>query len=670
MIISNKNTVVLGFVFLFVFVSVYLLYAGYKNLIDSHEQAKDIIGVQETKHRLVTKLYAAARERSLILLTMHSTTDVFELDELNQKMGNEASDFISAREKLDEMEMSNKELEIYKAKKKLVRENYVLQNQVAKLFIEDQRQLAERIMFNSAIPGQRLVLDKISEMLELYESISESVIDEIDGHNLKARKEFQLLLFLVIVSSIIIAIIIYIISRKENKENKKAADHMTYLVSHDPLTGLFNRWSFEKDIENLLKYKKKTDVHYVLYLDLDQFKIINDTCGHNAGDNVLKDIANIIQGCVRKEDVVARIGGDEFGIVLKECHEIPAKETARSVVKAVERYRYYFQNKVFRVGVSVGVSVGMVCVNGMSTSAKNIMQKIDSACYVAKDNGGGRFHLYNNSSQEILQRKTQMGWLVKIDHALENDGFELYAQPIVPVGISNGKYNYEVLIRMKNDNGELVTPDKFLASAERYNKMVAIDQWVIENTFTMISANDKYLQSLDYCSINISCQSLTDDDFLDFIVEQFSLNKNLENKICFEITETAAISNPLKANRCISVLRNMGVRFALDDFGCGLALFEYLKKLSVDYLKIDGMFIKDIVSDPIDRAMVKSIVEVGKIMNKTIIAEYVENYEIVKELQMLGVDYAQGYGVGKPKPLFMVINENYVELDELLYIHN
>jgi len=640
------------FIFMFVFSSVYLIYTGYRNIIDSHEQAKTIIDSQETKHRLVTKLYIAARERSLILLTMHSTTDVFELDELSQKMSEQATDYIRAREKLVSMPMSKEEQSIYEEKSDLVNMNVSFQNQVVALFLEGNRKLAENIMFNKAIPGQRLVLDKITEVLELYESTSESVMAEIDANHLQATKEFKLLLLSVLIVSLLFSVIVVQMSRREKLKIKKATDDMTYLASHDSLTGLLNRWAFERHLAKLIECNDEPDVHYVLYLDLDRFKVINDACGHYAGDEVLKDISGIIKSCVRKEDMVARIGGDEFCIVLQSCNEIPAKETANSLVKAIDDYRCYYKNKVFHLGASIG----MVNIGSASRGVEVIMQEIDSACYVAKDNGGSRYHQYSNNSRKILQRKVEMNWFRKIECALENDDFVLYAQPIVPVCMDDARVNYEILIRMKNDNGDLILPNKFLPSAERYNKIVLIDRWVIKNAFIMLSGSKRFLQSIDYCSINVSCQSLTDDDFFDFVIEELTLHPFLAKKICFEITETAAISNPLKANRCISVLRDMGVRFALDDFGCGLASFEYLKTLSVDYLKIDGMFIKDIVHDPIDRAMVRSIHEVGKVMNKIIIAEFVENNEILEELKIIGVDYAQGYGVGKPKPLFSTIN--------------
>jgi len=648
----KKTLAIVIVIFTFVFASVYLIFTGYNNIIDSHEQAKTIIDSQETKHRLVTKLYIAARERSLILLTMHSTTDFFELDELSQKMSEKATDYIRAREKLDSMPMGKEELFIYKEKSKLVNMNVGFQNQVSALFLEGKRKLAEDIMFSKAIPGQRLVLDKIAEILELYESTSGSVMAEIDANHQQATNEFKLLLLSVLIVSLLFSIIVVQISRREKLKIKEASDDMSYLASHDSLTGLFNRWAFEKHLSKLIEGKNELDTHYVLYLNLDRFKVINDTCGHYAGDGVLKDISMIIQSCVRKDDIVARIGGDEFGVILQSCEEVPGKETADSLIRAIEDYRYYYKNKVFHVGSSIG----MVSVSDASRSVELVMQEIDSACYVAKDNGGGRCHLYSNSSREILQRKVEMNWFRKIELALEENNFVLYAQPIVPVCMDGARVNYEILLRMKNDNGDLILPGKFLPSAERYNKIVLIDRWVIKNAFIMLSGSEKFLRSIDYCSINVSCQSLTDDDFFDFIIEQLALYPFLAKNICFEITETAAISNPLKANRCISVLRGMGVRFALDDFGCGLASFEYLKTLPVDYLKIDGMFIKDIVHDPIDRAMVRSIYDVGKVMNKVIIAEFVENDEILEELKTIGVDYAQGYGVGKPKPLFSTIN--------------
>jgi len=394
-------------------------------------------------------------------------------------------------------------------------------------------------------------------------------------------------------------------------------------------------------------------LHYVFYLDLDQFKVVNDTCGHAAGDELLRQIPSIMAPLIRKSDVLARLGGDEFGLILEDSSYESAEKIDLSIIKAISEYRFGWADKVFRVGVSIGI----VEVNDSIASAENILKWTDSACYVAKDEGRNTFHFYTPSDEVMIQREQEMGWLFLIEQALQEDKFELFAQPIVSVDSTNdAPHNYELLIRMRNENDQILPPGAFLPAAERYEKMAAIDRWVFAQAITTLAKNPKLLDGAGYFSVNLSAQSISDESFLDFLVELLELNSKIANKLCIEITETAVISNMMVAMNFISRLKKIGVRFALDDFGSGLSSFGYLKSLPVDYLKIDGLFVKGIANDPIDFAMVKSIHDVGNLMGLKTIAEFVENEDILNELRKIEVDYAQGYGIGKPSPLSLLIN--------------
>ena len=425
------------------------------------------------------------------------------------------------------------------------------------------------------------------------------------------------------------------------------SERLSYQASHDVLTGLINRREFERRTERLLAtLKHEKGMHALCFMDLDQFKVVNDTCGHNAGDELLRQIATLIQNTVRHRDTLARLGGDEFGVLMEHCSLDDAHRVTVSILQAVQDFQFSWKDYSFKLGISIG----LVAISESSPNLTELLKNADAACYVAKDNGRNRVHVHALDDSEIVQRHGQMQWVTRINKALIENRFCLYAQAIVPLHGSNAKH-YEFLIRMIDEHGKTIPPGAFLPAAERYNLITKIDFWVIESVFDLLENNAAFLHEIDFCSINLSGQSLTDMSFQDHVVEKFTHTNIPPGKICFEITETAAITNLSTATLFISKMKVLGCQFALDDFGSGLSSFGYLKNLTVDYLKIDGMFVKNIVDDPIDRAMVKSINEIGQVMGMQTIAEFVENDAIQGILNDIGVNYAQGYGVGKPIPL-------------------
>jgi diguanylate cyclase (GGDEF)-like protein/PAS domain S-box-containing protein len=438
-------------------------------------------------------------------------------------------------------------------------------------------------------------------------------------------------------------------------ERKEANDLLTYQASHDALTGLVNRREFERRAERLLKTNQKEigGQHALCFMDLDQFKIVNDTCGHNAGDEMLRQISAILQCVIRHRDTLARLGGDEFGVLMEYCSLDDAHRVVTSLQKAVQDYIFSWESHSF----IVGVSIGLVPITENVSSLTELLRQADAACYMAKDKGRNRIHVYHAEDSEIAKRHGEMQWVERLYKALDKNLFSLYAQAIVPLN-DNNEVHYELLIRMKNDQGELIPPNAFLPAAERYNLISRIDLWVIEKTFSLLQNNKHFLNQINFCSINLSGASLSDSNILDIIITKLNEHKIDGNKICFEITETAAILNMKNATHFISTLKNLGCHFALDDFGSGLSSFAYLKILPVDYLKIDGMFVKDIVADPIDLAMVKSINEIGQVMGMQTIAEFVENDVIKGILKEIGVNYAQGYGIEKPKPFEELLQQS------------
>lgn len=433
------------------------------------------------------------------------------------------------------------------------------------------------------------------------------------------------------------------------------ARRMAFLASHDPLTGLLNRREFEERLKEVLESARTQALeHALLYLDLDQFKIVNDTCGHIAGDELLKQLAHHLAREIRSSDTLARLGGDEFGIILERCSVEKAKRIADGLRQFVKDFRFAWQNRSFEIGVSIG----LVPIGADAGSLTDVLAAADSACYVAKDEGRNRIHVYQPDDSALAQRQGEMLWVQRLRQGLETNNFELYCQSIVPIASGGEKSEgfYEVLIRMREQ--ELVLPAAFIPAAERYHLMPAIDRWVVDSVFTLMQrsvAQSRGEMPVTRVAINLSGQSLGDERFLEFIVDGFVRHHISPSMICFEITETAAIANLSRARDFITRLKRMGCRFALDDFGSGLSSFGYLKSLPVDYLKIAGDFVRDVVDDPVDHAMVEAINQIGHVMQIKTIAESVETQEIFQKLRESGVDYGQGLGIDAPRPFHEVL---------------
>lgn len=429
-------------------------------------------------------------------------------------------------------------------------------------------------------------------------------------------------------------------------ESRELNRRLSYHASHDILTGLVNRAEFESRLERALKSAKARETSYALcYLDLDQFKIVNDTCGHSAGDALLGQLGALLKSKIRWRDTLARLGGDEFGVLLESCNLEQAVETAEVLRVAIGDFKFMWDDRSFRLGVSIGV----VPITAENEDVAALMSAADSACAAAKEAGRNRIHSYQENDIDLMRRRREMQWAARINNALEDDRFELFRQTILPLQTPDEGAHYEILLRMRDENGGIVAPGLFIEAAERYSITPKIDRWVIENTFRWLVSEADERKRLALCSINLSGQSFSDEKFLPFVIEQFQMSGLDASKICFEITETAAIASYSQANRFINALKELGCKFALDDFGTGLSSFGYLKHFPVDFLKIDGSFVKEILHDPIDREMVRSINEIGHLTGKKTIAEFAENDEIIAMLKGMGVDYAQGYGVSEPK---------------------
>lgn len=428
-------------------------------------------------------------------------------------------------------------------------------------------------------------------------------------------------------------------------EARELNRRMDYLATHDALTGLVNRHAFEQRLRMALEASHRHGSEHVMcYLDLDQFKVVNDTCGHVAGDELLRQLSTLLHERIRQTDMLGRLGGDEFGVLLENCQIEEALRIAQELARTVQEFRFIWENKSFTLGVSIGVA-------GIDRSTRDVgsaLAQADAACYMAKEGGRNRIHLYQRDDVEMVQRHGEMQWVARLQEALAEDHFCLRYQLIEPAGGSNGALHCEMLVCLCNRGAEMIPPGAFLPAAERYNLMPAIDRWVVDAVLDWLQASPGELSRLALCSINLSGTSLSDEDFHGFLIRRIRESGLPAEKLCFEITETAAVTNLSAAIRLIRELKKLGCRFALDDFGSGMSSFGYLKELPVDYLKIDGAFVKDILNDPVDRAMVAAIRDIGHVMGIGTIAEFVESEAIREVLQEIGVDYVQGYGIARP----------------------
>ncbi|NHZ93017.1 EAL domain-containing protein [Massilia sp. CCM 8733] len=432
-------------------------------------------------------------------------------------------------------------------------------------------------------------------------------------------------------------------------ESKRLLRRLGFEASHDALTGLVNRREFELRLQRAIERAQHPGgaCAALLYMDLDQFKVVNDTCGHQAGDDLLKRLAGTYSEHVRERDTLARIGGDEFALIIEHCGVDEAMAVAQKILDATRTFRYVCKGRVFQLGVSIGLTP----IDGGTISVEEAMRRADHACYIAKDRGRNRIYVHYKGDLDFAQRRSDMHWVTRLTHAFQNEQLQLYYQPILPLDDGDGPLHYEILLRMRNGRNGPIGPGIFLPAAERYDVIVKIDRWVLTRTLEWLSSNPDHTEALEMCSINLSRRSLGDPSFHKFAAELIDASEVPAGKLCFEITENGAIADMQKTISFIEALSARGCRFSLDDFGTGMTSFSYLKQLPVNYIKIDGSFIQMMSSSQVDFEMVRFTNDISHMMGRKTIAEYVTDSAILASLKAIGVDFAQGYWVGKPRPL-------------------
>jgi diguanylate cyclase (GGDEF)-like protein len=433
---------------------------------------------------------------------------------------------------------------------------------------------------------------------------------------------------------------------------QRHTEEMDYLSSHDAMTGLLNRHGFEQHLEGLLAHLRHSSGLYLLcYLDIDGFRVINDTQGHAAGDSLLREVAAQLRDGFSSDIPVARLAGDEFAILIPTTADTDPHHAAEEIQGMTSDFRFQWKREKFRVAFNIGV----VQVDRHVPSAEKALSLADAACYAAKETTHTRIRVWNQSEETLAEHHGEMHWVSRIQSALDQDRFELFAQPIFPARGEAGLH-LELLVRMRDSHGSLVRPDRFLPAAEHYGLISQIDRWVLRTALQVFRDNPHFRQRLDLCAINLSALSLGDAELIETVRREVTRPGGLSgDQLCFEITETAAVTNMNVASGFMAKLRHFGCRFALDDFGSGVSSFGYLKNLDVEFLKIDGLFVRGVLTDSSDRAIVRSINDIGHEMGKLTVAEFVESRELAEEIRRIGVDYLQGNGLAPAKPLRTVL---------------
>ncbi len=424
---------------------------------------------------------------------------------------------------------------------------------------------------------------------------------------------------------------------------------MSYQATHDALTGLVNRREFERRLGEAAETARRGEgTHMLCYLDLDRFKIVNDTSGHLAGDSMLREVAKLLREAVRDSDTVARLGGDEFGMLLVGCPLDKARQIADDVCRSIAAYRFVWHDRVF----NIGVSIGLIEIGREAGLVEQLLAAADSACYVAKKEGAGRVSVYSARDEALARSTGEIEWLQKLQVALKEERFALYYQPIVSAyGNDSDGPSMEVLLRMLDETGAEIQPGEFVHAAERYRLMTSVDRWVVQTTLSALSKNAFQLARDRSVAINISGQTLADSSFLEFVVETFDQTGVAPDQICFEIAESVVVGNIEHARRFVEVLHGMGCKFTIDDFGSGVGSFSSLKSLPLDYLKLDGSFMRNLARDSVNQTMVTAMIKLARTLNFKIIAEQVEDSAALDAARKMGVDYIQGFVIARPAKL-------------------
>ena len=580
------------------------------------------------------------RLRTSTLSQMYLSEDYFDRFELFPLLAHHAANYRASRALLLEYEMDAEELALLDQLKEASEESYRINSEAADILLSHASEYDIREAQLESYASRQKVLDLLDDLVEMQNKNAQQALDV----HIRVNEETRDLIISISALALFLGIAISLFAIREAS---RKSQEIHFQAHHDSLTHLPNRKEFGHRLHLAVESAQERELEHALcFLDLDQFKIINDTCGHKAGDQLLICISKLIQEKIREHDMLGRLGGDEFGLLLESCSLEKALEISEGIVNLVRNYKFDWKARTFQIGVSIGV----VHITKDTDDVTKLMSEADIACYAAKDMGRNRVHVHELNDEHVKKIHQELSWVADIETSLKDNRFKLYIQPIVPVDITNRTYGmFEILLRLKDDDGNIISPGAYIPAAERFNLMHAVDVWVVQEAVKKIESMSQSGKSeIPRIFINLSANSITDPSFCDYVLDLLNKHPIPKKSICFEITETAAIKNMEQAISFITQLKKAHCMFALDDFGSGMSSFTYLKNLPVDYLKIDGSIINKMDKNKADRAMVAAINQIGRVMNIETIAEHVENEAIMTGLNDIGVTYAQGYHLGKP----------------------
>jgi diguanylate cyclase (GGDEF)-like protein len=619
-----------------------LVFVSLVQLQSNNESVEKLVEATNIKTAAANDMRDAIRLRFESLKTMRLTNDIFERDEELQRFTSHAGKYRNAREKLSSLGMDKHEFAIIEELQQLSGSSQPFYDNAASLLMSDAPAAETDNAIKRTAGYQQKILANIEALVALEKTNAERALQASQDHYSGTR---QLLLILVGIALLFSLVVAKAVITRVSRKNRQLA----YQASHDALTGLINRHEFECRVERAIKHARiQSATHALIYVDLNQFKVVNDTCGHAAGDELLQQFARMLLSSMRRRDTLGRLGGDKFGMLLENCPLDKAVGIANELLAAIKAFQFTWGENSFTLGISMGV----VPVDRSTTDIASAMSAADSACHLARESGRDHVQIAHLGDRRLQDHHGEMQWVSRITKALDEDRLALYFQPIVPCASRHRHDKHiEILLRMIDEDGTVIAPATFLPASEKYKIATSIDCWVISHAMEWLASDPARGDWPVIISINLSGQSIGNPEMLRFIINEMDKSGADPERIVFEVTETATIANITAATGFMLTLRGCGFRFSLDDFGSGLSSFPYLKKLPVDFLKIDGAFVRDILSDPVDHAMVKSINELGHLLGKETIAEHVETHELAEELRRMGVNYAQGYAYAKPQPL-------------------
>jgi diguanylate cyclase (GGDEF)-like protein len=635
LLVSGGFLMVLATTFALVFVALIQLQSG-------NDSMARLVQTSNSKTTAANEMRDAIRLCSNSLKTMRLAGDHFERDEEYQRFISHAGKYRRARETLVGLGMDDMEHAIHLQLTALSQEAQPWSDNAAELLMDGAPDTEVSSVMRQAELLQGMILKTLDRLVRHEQTNAVSALTTSREHYRSTR---QLLATLAAIAFVCCLLVVYMVRRRVTRKNRQ----LHYQASHDPLTGLINRREFEARLERAITHAQtQSATHALLYMDLDRFKIINDTCSHVAGDNLLQQVGQLLLSSVRRRDTLGRLGGDEFGMLLENCPLDKAMLIAEKLLSAIEDFRFSWDDQTFTLGLSIGI----VPLDRSTGNLASAMRAADSACYIARETGRERIQVADMGNRHLQEHHGQMQWVPRLNRALEEDRFRLYFQPIVPCTGNRRQGRYiEILLRMIDDDGTTLAPGAFLPAAGKYGLAASIDRWVISHALNWLARESVDNHCPPKISINLSAQSIGNQDILRFILQQLEITGVAPQQLCFEITETAVMANLTAATGFMLTLCGHGIRFCLDDVGSGLSSFTCMKKLPVDFLKIDGGLVRDILSDPVDHAMVRAINKLGHLLGKETIAEFVETDEVARELRKMGVNHMQGYAFAHPQSL-------------------